>query len=50
MAERLGISRGYMCEIVSGAKRPSVEIVYAIFRATEGAVTLESWFDESAVA
>jgi DNA-binding transcriptional regulator YdaS (Cro superfamily) len=43
LADTLGISRGYMSELVSGSKTPSLEIAVAIERATGGAVPAASW-------
>lgn len=39
----IGISRGYMSQLVSGTKTPSLELAAAIERATDGAVTAASW-------
>lgn len=43
LAEVLGVSRGYMSELVGGTKQPSLELAFAIERATGGAVPASSW-------
>lgn len=44
IAERLGISRSYLAEILSGAKRPGRNTIEKIEQATQGAVPASSWF------
>ncbi|WP_298494543.1 helix-turn-helix transcriptional regulator [uncultured Maritimibacter sp.] len=48
MAVRLGISRGYMSEIVNGDKTPGLELAFAIERETAGAVPASSWIEDAA--
>lgn len=42
-ADMLGISRGYLSEILSGEKTPGLELAVRIETATEGQVTARSW-------
>ncbi|WP_434612117.1 helix-turn-helix transcriptional regulator [Tabrizicola sp. M-4] len=46
LAKDLGISRSHMSELVSGAKKPSLELAFAIERATGGAVPASAWVDD----
>lgn len=48
LAAALGVSRGYLSELVGGTKRPSLELAVAIERATNGAVPATSWVPEPA--
>lgn len=50
LAERLGVSRGYMSDLANGNKKPSLEIAMRIHLATGGEVTLESWFSEDEIS
>lgn len=43
LAEEVGVSRGYMSELVAGAKKPGLDLAFAIERATDGAVPAASW-------
>lgn len=43
LADELGISRGYMSELVAGSKIPSLGVAVAIERATGGAIPASSW-------
>ncbi|MGA0540703.1 helix-turn-helix domain-containing protein [Neotabrizicola sp. VNH66] len=43
LAGALGISKGYMSELVSGDKSPGRELAVKIERATFGAVPVQSW-------
>lgn len=45
VAARLGISRSYLSEIASGAKKPSLDVAVRIERETGGAVPATSWID-----
>jgi len=36
-------SPSYLSEIISGAKRPGMDLAFAIERATNGAVPMSSW-------
>lgn len=42
-ADRLGISRPYLSDILNGNKVPSLELAARIERATDGAVMAASW-------
>lgn len=42
-AERLGISRSYLSDILAGNKTPSLALAVRIQAETEGRVTCESW-------
>ena len=42
-ATTLGISAGYLSDILSGKKRPSLGVAVRIERATSGAVSASSW-------
>ena len=46
-AQRIGISRTYLNEIVCGKKLPTLEIAFAIQRETGGAVEASSWLKEA---
>lgn len=43
LARLLGISRGYMSEITSGKKTPSLRVASDLERLTAGAVAAASW-------
>ena len=43
LAETLGVSNGYMSQIINGDKRPSLDLAVKIEDATGGAVTARSW-------
>ncbi len=43
LADQLGISRGYMSELVSGDKSPGRELAVKIDGVTFGAVPVASW-------
>ncbi len=42
-ADRLGISRSYLSDILNGNKIPSLELATKIERATAGAIMASSW-------
>ena len=42
-ADVIGLSRSHLNEIISGRKRPSLDVAFAIARATSGAVPVEAW-------
>lgn len=44
-AVMLGISRSYLSEILSGNRRPSLELAVSIERKTNGAVPASSWIE-----
>lgn len=43
LAAQLSITRGYMSELVSGRKVPSLELAFRIERLTDGAVPASCW-------
>lgn len=43
-AAQIGIDPSYLSLLVSGKKRPSLEVAVRIETATSGAVTCASWF------
>ena len=43
----LGISRPHLSQVVSGSKRPSLDLAVRIERLTDGAVPVSSWVDDS---
>jgi transcriptional regulator with XRE-family HTH domain len=43
LADKLGVSRGYMSELVGGTKRPGLELAFQIEVATGGAVPARTW-------
>lgn len=44
-AGTIGLSRSHLSEIISGRKRPSLDVAFAIARATSGDVPVEAWAD-----
>ena len=42
-AQRLGISKGYLSDLLNGKRVPSLEIAVAIQRATDGKIAADSW-------
>lgn len=46
-ADRLGISRTYLNEIVGGRKTPTLEIAFAIQTQTDMEVTASSWVKQT---
>lgn len=42
-ASRFGISRGYLSDIMSGKKRPGLDLAFRIERETKGGVPASSW-------
>jgi DNA-binding transcriptional regulator YdaS (Cro superfamily) len=47
-AVRLGVSGPFLSQIISGHRRPSLDLAVRIARLTGGAVPVESWVPESA--
>jgi transcriptional regulator with XRE-family HTH domain len=45
LAGRVGVSKGYMSEIVGGQKRPGLDVAFAIERETGGMVPAACWVD-----
>lgn len=46
-ADRLGVSRSYLSDLLNGNKTPSLDLAVQIERATNGAVAASSWIPES---
>lgn len=46
LADVLGISRSHMSLLVSGERKPGLDLAIAIERATNGAVPASFWVDE----
>lgn len=44
-AKRIGISSAYLSQIISRARKPSLEIAVRIARETRGEVPVEMWID-----
>ena len=44
LAKEIGISRSYLAEILSGAKKPGRDTIEKIERATDGRVPASVWF------
>lgn len=42
-AERLGIAKSYLSDLLNGNKVPSLDLAVRIQRATDGAVPADSW-------
>lgn len=49
LAERLGVTQGYVSDLERGAKTPSGRLAAQIERETGGAVRASSWFDDETV-
>jgi DNA-binding transcriptional regulator YdaS (Cro superfamily) len=47
-ARRIGITRGYLHQLVNGGKVPSLQMALIVHRVTEGQVTPFDWLDEEA--
>lgn len=43
LAAAIGVSRGYMSELASGSKTPSLEVAVSIERFSSGAVPASGW-------
>ena len=46
LADEVGVSKGYMSSLVSGAREPSLRVAVKIERATRGAVKPSGWVAE----
>lgn len=44
-AERIGVSPAYLSQLLSGARRPSYDVMLRIEAATDEAVDIRSWAD-----
>ena len=42
-AQRLGISKGYLSDLLNGKRIPSLDVAVAIQRATDGKIAADSW-------
>lgn len=49
-ADRLGVSRSYLSDLLNGNKTPSLELATKIERATGGVVPASSWIPDPAEA
>jgi len=47
-ARRLNVSNSHLCGVLSGKKKPSLELAVRIERETGGAVPASSWIPEEA--
>lgn len=43
LAAAIGVSRGYMSQLVGGSKQPSLSLAFKIAQATGGAVPVTAW-------
>ena len=50
LADYLGISRPYMSLLLSGHKRPSLQLAGSIEKLTDGAVPMTAWIDDKEVS
>jgi transcriptional regulator with XRE-family HTH domain len=50
IADKLGVTPGYVCQLISGEKRPSLELAAKIELATDGAVSMRDWFTPEEIA
>lgn len=48
LARRLGLSNGYLHNLLRGNRRPSLDMALRIERATDGAVPVQAWAIEEA--
>lgn len=46
-AEQIGVSPAYLSQLLSGARRPSYDVMLRIEAATDEAVDIRSWADAS---
>jgi transcriptional regulator with XRE-family HTH domain len=46
-ADRIGVSRSYMSNLLNGKKRPSLEVAVRIERETGGLIPASSWVPET---
>jgi len=44
-AKSIGISRGYLSDLMSGRRRPTLELAFQIQAETKGDVPAESWLN-----
>ena len=42
-ARRIGVTRGYLCQLRDGNKMPSLEVAYRLELVTEGKVKMQDW-------
>jgi transcriptional regulator with XRE-family HTH domain len=48
VAQKLGVSQAYLSQLLSGQRRPSLELAVHIEQMTGGAVPTTSWIDDRA--
>jgi transcriptional regulator with XRE-family HTH domain len=46
-ARRVGVTRGYFSQLVQGDKLPSLQLAYTIEVATNRAVTMQDWMEDT---
>lgn len=46
-ADQLGVSKGYLSQILAGKREPSREMILRIARVTDGSVPPSAWFQSS---
>jgi len=46
VAQKLGVSQAYLSQLLSGQRRPSLELAVHIEQMTGGAVPATSWVDD----
>lgn len=49
LASKLGINRGYMSQLASGRKLPSLQLAAEIEKVTDGAVPVGCWIPPSGI-
>lgn len=42
-ARRVGVTRGYLCQLRDDTKTPSIEVAWRIEKVTDGQVTMQDW-------
>lgn len=47
-AREVGVSKGFMSQILSGDKTPSLKIAVQISRSTNGEIPVEAWVENEA--
>ncbi len=50
LCDRLGLSAGFISELVNGDKRPSIDVAMRIHLLTGGSVSLPDWFSKAEIA
>lgn len=49
-ATGIGVSKGYVTELLNGSKTPSLQLAFRIEAATQGAVPASSWVQQQGAA